>query len=167
MLVVVAGIKRSGSTWMFNVARIAMGHAGLSPQVGEYDLWRRRPDADLLIKSHRWHANMAEAADVILSSTRPIDEIRSSLARFYGRPPSGREMKTLRRHHRRWERVAGYSLRYECLLANPRHEVFRIVSALGLDVDVDAVYREVSKIRPPETGQDPTTLLFHNHRTSP
>lgn len=166
MIVVVAGMKRSGSTWMFNVARIALERAGIGFEVGEYDLYKAKPDANLLIKTHWWHGNLADDADVILSSERDVEDVYASLHRFWGRRPTGREVAKIVEHHRRWHKAADHRMSYGDLLADPAAAAAGIVAALGVDADPACVLADVQAIEPPASGQDAVTLLFHNHRTS-
>lgn len=165
MLIVVAGLKRSGTTWVYNVARVALTHADVEHTAGGdelYHTWDR--ESVLLVKTHWWHEGLATSADVILSSDRDVEHAHASLEHLLGREVTGRELAKVVEHHRRWDAAATWRMTYDDLAERPAATAKGLVAALGLDVDPDAVLREVESLRLPATGQDPVTMLFHNHR---
>lgn len=164
MIVVVGGMKRSGSTWLYNVARVAMRHAGIEPKVGEYDLFAQGAQPPLLIKQHWWKPDLAEAADVVLSSVRDVEGVYESLKAFWGREPTARELAKIVAHWQRWSEVANYEMPYEDLLGDPLSVAQWVVAVLGLDADPVAVLDEVNRIELPAEGKDPVTFYFANHR---
>lgn len=167
MLIVNAGMKRSGTTWMFNVARVALDQAGTEFTSGHdvlYHDWK--PGQTLLIKTHWWHEGLARAADVVLSSERDVEHMCASLGRLHGRQPSGPEIAKVVEHYRRWDAVATFRMTYRDMTDRPASTAAGIVEALSLTDQVDprAVLTEVETLRPPDDGQDPVTMLLANHR---
>lgn len=153
MDIVVAGIKRSGSTWMYNIVRIMMGN--------KHNIY----------KVHNYSKNMADSADVVLTSFRNPLDIKQSLLRFYSTIPKGAPAKKeynvekMLKHFRQWNRHSKYMMLFEhvgTMLA-----VENIAIALGYDGDLQKVLDEVNAIKPPtDKAYDPETCLFSNHITS-
>lgn len=165
MLTVVAGLKRSGTTWLYNVARIAYQHAGIAVAAGGDELYRSWDHhTPLLVKTHWWHERLATDATSILTSDRDVEDAYRSLARLFGRTPSGAEMAKIVEHARRWDAVATWRMTYTDL-ERPSETAKGIVAALDLDVDPARVLADVDSLQPPESGQDPVTLLFASHRS--
>lgn len=163
-MIVVGGMKRSGTTWMFNVIRVALNHAGKPYTVtGSLTEAKTLPGL-VLLKSH-WHReDVAARASLVFTSDRDPDEVFVSLERLQGRPLHERERTKIVQHYRRWRRISDYHMPYSRLLHDPPGVVADIVTVLGADADPWAVHDEVAAIQPPTEGQDPVSLYFANHR---
>lgn len=162
-LIVVGGMKRSGTTWMYNTIRVALDQAGerftVSGSLAEAKTLR----GTVLLKSHWYQPSVARMARLVFTSERNVLEVYESLTHLWGRPPTGAEMAKIVEHWRRWDQSADYRMRYGHLAKNPEGITREIIKVLGLRVDARRVHREVAKLEPPEEGQDPVTLLFWNH----
>lgn len=154
-LIVVAGLKRSGTTWMFNVVRLALPEFQTT---SNHDI----PPGDVILKTHWWNKKLAEHASLIFSSWRDPKEVRESLIRFEGGEPA---MGRILNHYEHWDEQAHYRMKYEDLLTNPREVVAEILSVLGSDADHDDILTRVSSIQPPEIGIDWETLYHAGHFT--
>lgn len=157
-------MKRSGTTWQYNVIRVALDHAGLDYVISGSLAEARTHKGRMLLKSHWWREDVQERASLVFTSDRNIDEVYASLERLRGEPPHERERTKILQHYRRWRRVSDYHMPYSRLLSEPETVCSEIIVTLGVDVDPGVVFEEVSAIRPPEKGQDPVTLYFSNHR---
>lgn len=163
-MIVVGGMKRSGTTWMFNVIRVALDHAGKAYTVTGSLAEAKKPSGLVLLKSH-WHrGDVAAQATKVFTSDRNVIEVFQSLERLWGRPPTGRELAKIVEHYRRWDRIADYRMPYGRLIEEPQAVVTEICMTLDLPVNPVRVFAEVSAIEPPKEGQDPVTLYFSNHR---
>lgn len=157
-------MKRSGTTWMYNVVRVAMNHRGLDYTISGSMAEAKKHKGRMLLKSHWWRQDVQRLATLVFTSDRDVEDVYRSLRRLWDRAPTGREMAKIVEHSRRWQRVSDYHMPYRLLLEDPRKACARIIDTLGYGVDPDAVFAEVSAIEPPEEGQDPVTLYFANHR---
>lgn len=89
MIVVVAGMPRSGSTWSFNVAQLALGSKRQSPRTlaadslpADADMFIRHPCRHLILKSHFPDGtvlNLLKRSEVVgLATVRdPVDASKS------------------------------------------------------------------------------------------
>lgn len=174
-VIAVTGIKRSGSTWMFNVARLAHEISGV-------EVWKGGPakaglDAigDLfydvyVVKEHQWKPELYMEADYILTSVRDHEEIRRSMKQFRGVEVAEMTMDAWFLDMHRWRVRSDYHMRFEDLESDPRKECWKIIEALDLDPDIltTHVMDELqSAMRPPDDArQDPDSLVFEDHYTS-
>ncbi len=89
VVVVAAGMPRSGSTWQYNCARLILKHLGLSNVTTgfvdtESSFFFNLMDEEqgsrvFLIKAHRFVVRLAQRADVILTSHRDLRDVFASL----------------------------------------------------------------------------------------
>lgn len=170
-VVVIGGIKRSGTTWQYNLVRLtllAMGrsvgvHRGirhLGQYEGDYD--------DLIMKTH-FHSDRAQAAaDIVFTSYRPVNDVRASLERFGRQSPDSDDIDKLVNHFRLWDKIADYRMEYNDLKSDPLKVTIETMEALGAtSLDPEKVLAAVNAIKPPsDKRQDPLTLYFSNHVTS-
>ena len=171
-VVMVGGMKRSGSTWIFNVARIALETIGHTYHThpGLRELKRYSGGADyLIVKSHWWTESAERLSDIVLTSVRDVDEVRASLSRFGRKPPSDEEMDKIIGHFERWNAVADYCMNYQDLVERPLIVVENLLEILGGTNELAPhVLEIVNSIKPPSDGhKDPDTLYFVNHITAP
>jgi len=163
-LIVIAGIKRSGSTWLFNAVRLMCEKKGSVYYDGAY---REGVDVDYYImKKHPFKLQLAQRADVILTSDRDRDEIRASLCRFYG--VKGMKMNGMIRALKEWNQHSSYCMQYEEMIKDKRKVLMDIKRALRFDnrVDINQIELELEDIQPPiDKDYDPKTFLFKNHIT--
>lgn len=173
-VVVVAGLYRSGSTFMYNAVRVLYKHAG-------HDVWgggtaafvtTDGTESDVyVVKEHRWIEELAGYADVILTSTRPLKDAYESMNRFKRGAVTWPETRAWVGWLGQWRPLAAYNMKYEWLAKDggPYTVVSDIASVLGLEnVNRRHVLRDLrSEMAPPKTKEkDPTTLVFANHYTS-
>lgn len=170
-VIVIGGIKRSGTTWQYNLVRLILvamersvgihrGIRHLGQYEGDYD--------DLIMKTH-FHSDRAQAAaDIVFTSYRPIEEVRASLERFGGQSPSSEEIDKLVHHFRLWNQIADYRMDYSDLVTDPLKVTTEIMEVLdATSLDPAQVLTEVNSVKPPSgKHQDPLTLYFSNHVTS-
>ena len=170
-LIVIGGIKRSGTTWQYNLVRLtllAMGRSvGIQRGRRHLDQYEGGYD-DLIMKSH-FHSDFAQAAaDVVFTSYRPIGEVKASLERFGGKSLGTEEIDLLIRHYRLWDQVADYRMEYEDFIRDPLKVTVEIMQVLDAgSLDPAQLLAEVNSIKPPSNErQDPVSLYFSNHVTS-
>jgi len=146
MLILSAGIYRSGSTWMFNVAR------------------KLRPDAEV-VKVHGPHED--RECDMVLTSRRDPVTMMASLVRFGCKDP-WHDLSESLRFYRHWSKhpKLAYDMSFEDMVADKPKTVRELATALGSTMDPEEVLSMVEAMKPPPEGIDPLTNLHWNHVTS-
>ena len=171
LLVVVAGIPRSGSTWMFNAVKAILEtqeQAVVSQWIEE-----KRPfsaEAVNLVKVHAPDSELKSEADIVLSSFRDLRDIAASVIAM-GWADEGQALGTIdaiRLAHDFWSSGSVLDVPYEVLKENPFRIVKALASAMGIRLTDCKVSEVVSSI--PHTakaigpgGYDPVSLLHERH----
>jgi hypothetical protein len=169
-IVLSAGMPRSGSTWLFNAARLLLRRAegdGLSSGwVGDWPSLQQ--GRTVLLKLHDFDAPLVRRADVVLYSYRDVRDVLASSKRKFGTPPSVEAAKRLLEHDRRWRQAARLVMRYESMLADPAAVVKELAEVLEIrNVNSAAVVEEIRALDASATagGYDRETLLHPGHVT--
>lgn len=165
MTIIVAGIKRSGSTAQYNMIRLALNNAGIDYELrqdgnGVIDFRRNS-----LIKRHPYHKTLADLATHIFLTDRPDIGIYNSLWRFNQKEPVQNRIDRMRKDLDLWRGHEHLEQHYNLIKLNPRKCIGQIIEYLGIEADGAQVYKEFINLKPPKEGQDPETLMFHNHIT--
>lgn len=185
-IIIVAGMYRSGSTWLFNCVRNALIAAELPfDQTGSCDVpgWNQTDKPILLVKAHEFVKEAADESHVILTSVRNIQDALGSWNRF--RP---HEQKTLSdaadwsNNLSKWRNHLNhrYCMDFDGFPFNTKENVTRITKlVIHKHIDfyyqypidpvlLDKVMRLNENTTPPsELEYDPTTFYFKNHITKP
>jgi len=160
MIVVVAGIKRSGSTAQFNMVRLVLEeHFSEINLTG--DLMELKPGVNI-VKMHRFDQALYNKADYIFTTNRSDQDILKSLSKF-----SKNEEKPLakmREYLNKWRRRSQH-MDYHEIVLHPGECIEKISEVMELPVDLDKVTKDFKAIKPPAEGYDPKTFLFSNHIT--
>lgn len=172
-VIVVAGLPRSGSTWLFNAARLVLGTDGPPPYaawVGDYRP-RTATAAVHLVKLHL-PDQLTFPCNRILTSDRPIEACVASLIRMgwlaseAGVVDRGRRFLLSLRDH--WRARSDLEVAYEDILARPARVVAQVADTLGRAVgpaEAERIAGVLAALRAPEAGPyDPVTLLHPRHR---
>jgi hypothetical protein len=170
-LVLCAGIPRSGSTWLFNAARLLLERRGPVTSGWIEDVGRSPdPDATTLIKLHGFDERLATRADVVLTSRRDLVEIAASAVRLGWISDRGAAdfIDGVVAQHAAWAAYASYELAYERLRGGAAGVVGEVGAALGVEVDPRDAAEIGERIdRFSYTGAsgtyDPVTLLHPRH----
>ena len=160
--IIISGLPRSGSTWQYNIVRIALIHAGYSVYgswVGDYDFLNKSEYH--IIKTHSLNKNIQEAWK-IFTSVREFKGVKESLQRI-GWYES--DKKIISSYHK-WTEcciVADYIMSYSDMILNKLSITKNIINILGLSVCPVKVLNEVKGLNLPQVYYDKITLLHHNH----
>ncbi len=170
-IILSAGMPRSGSTWVFNAARLLLRSKG-DLGSGWIEDWATIPRAPtVLVKVHAHDPFLARSAHAILYSFRDIRDALASRKRMFGIDPTLEDARQWLKFDRRWREQAAVTVRYESMLADPVGTVADLASALGLsDADPAGVLRQLAQIdhQTPHIGlgaYDRETLLHRGHIT--
>lgn len=170
-MVLSAGMPRSGSTWLFNAARLLLrrscGGDLASGWVGDwYQLPRRRT---LLLKLHDFDPFLARHAHVVLYSYRDVRDALASSRRKFGIEPMPDLARRWIQDDRRWRSTAHFVLRYESMRENPAEALARLAAVLQAgDVCPEEVLAELATLQPAGDSPHPyhpETLLHVGHIT--
>lgn len=172
-LILSAGMQRSGSTWLYNVARFV-----LEQNLGGEDFWsgwiEDRPPGiakkAILVKMHNFDADQVAAAHVILYCYRDIRDVLASAYRTWGIPPSLDMADALVDQFNHWMPAQNCLVRYDEMMSRPDLAIKRIAAALGHEVDVPEVKRQLAGLSydspGPRSKEHHLVNLFHpNHIT--
>ncbi len=174
-IVLVAGMPRSGSTWMFNAARMLLEHG--EDRVHAAWVADRDPGDPArlhLVKAHR-PAEVDFTADLVLTTWRPFEDCLVSLVRIGWLAPSaeailarGREIRSLYRH---WAARSDLEIAFAEITDDPAGALRRLSAVLGQIVPEDRFARIEAELRalsaPASGGYDKRTLLHPRHRAAP
>lgn len=161
---VIAGIKRSGSTAAYNIARLGLMQAGYKVNIHGQDYKPRTvPDREVdICKIHPYRKYIAKAASHIILTDRDNKGILESLERMWGSGDPGR-IKSMRKDLAAWGSHDHIMLEYDLLMQNETQYIEKILDYLDLDVSVKIVQEKFNQIEPPEDEYDPVTCLFPRH----
>lgn len=174
-LILITGIKRSGSTWMYNVVRELYrmgGYKVYGAFVDEIDRERAKAADVVVIKTHPYVHPLAGLADLILYSYRSVEGIKASLRKMGLEDDATVHWDGMLRQANLWSDVADYHMRFDDMMSDKEAEVQRIIDLLSPQIApspsicrvvVDAVERMRESAVP--GTHDPETLLHQGHQT--
>ncbi len=170
-IILSAGMPRSGSTWLFNAARLLLcaSEDPSSGWIGDFACLPKKPL--MLLKVHDHDPFLARHARTILYSYRDVRDALASSKRKFATEPTLELARQWLISDRRWREQATFVLRYESMLADPARSVRDLARALKLPVaDADAVCRQLGQVeyQPARAGlgsYDRETLLHPGHVT--
>ena len=172
-LLLVAGMPRSGSTWLYNVIRLALEDVIAGAQIWSgwtEDLDRASGERTKLVKLHDFDEILAAEADIIIYSYRDIRDVIASSYRMWGTAPTVEHAQSLVSQFQHWYDRCNVLIRYDELIARPLQIVTRVTAALGIHPDPAKIVERLRPLSslPPESATDSyhrTTLYHRNHLT--
>lgn len=168
MIVVIAGIKRSGSTAQYNMVRLI-----LEKHFDHVHVTGRPTDIQgecTIVKIHTFDTKLFRSAKHIFTTDRNRKEVRQSLQRF--KRGDVKTMKKMNEHLRKWRTQNGnrttLHFSYTAIVNDPRLCIQLIATKMKLPVNVDQILEEFLAIKPPTDKEyDERTMMFNNHITKP
>ena len=168
-------MPRSGSTWLFNAARLLLARSGQSVRsawVADYDPGAAPACAVHLVKLH-WPEQLVFPSDLVLTTRRDIADCVASLVRmgWVGDDPAAIRAAALRQQivYRHWQERSRLEVLYRDILGAPAGEVQRIAACLGVTItgsQAGELAARLAAMTPPDAGSfDPVTLLHPRHRS--
>ena len=170
--ILVAGIHRSGSTWVYNAVRLLLIERGtpfLSAWIADYD--RANPAPIHLVKAHHL-AEVTFEPDITLTTLRRRIESVASLVRIGWVKDIPAEIvkadKRLERLYNDWNARTDLETAYSDILQTPAAAVARIAECLGFDMrqaTYDRIAQDLLEQKSPKSDTyDKVTLIHPNHR---
>jgi hypothetical protein len=175
MRYLIAGMNRSGSTWLYNVVRLLLVRAGAEDLGAGWvddrgELLRHRT---VVLKVHVFDPTLLVEPYVVLTSHRDLRDVAASLARKFKLPATLEMTRFVFEQYERWAELARFDMRYEDMLIDPAKMVGRVADAIGLAVGAgeittiaDEVELSKTTIRADSRGFDPKSLLHAGHITN-
>lgn len=173
--IVIAGMRHSGSTALFNIIRLALEQAGVPFSSGYSENPVHQKELALakglkLIKTHEFRDDVARAENLIITTRRDLrDSVASAKRR--GFPLMDRVggeteyAKYNRALHDIWLPYSDFVFDYERFMQAPAEEIRKVLDCLGLDMaSAEKIHRTVNDL---PTDQYQKTLLSPTHITDP
>ncbi len=173
--VVVAGMRHSGSTALFNIVRLGLAANGMEPLAGysEFEGFvqkARHSRSPTIIKTHEFRDDVLEIASIVLTTKRDLRDTVASGARrkFYllrEHETPANYAKYNRMLHDAWAPHSHYEFSYERYRNSPLDVAREVFNLLGLDESrVEEIVQDVETL---PVDQYKTTLLSPTHITDP
>ena len=164
MHVIAAGLRRTGSTWLYNVARL--GYAK-NPTAAGFGPVKHFPEHYEVIKSHAFCESYRPhlKSCTVLMSVRDPRDIAASAIRHGEIPDIDFFLKKEYHNYLQWRPYVNLEIRYEDIAEHPIQTIENILNILGSKKDPIQVATEVKNLPFPEY-HDPLTELWHNHVTN-
>lgn len=171
-LILMAGNPRSGSTWQYNLVRLALMQAGYKVYASDVGKYIPSTKADYhIVKLHLIDIPLIKKAHLIFNSSRDFEGIKRSFRRIYG---YYKEKEIVRNFllWMEWEKYSNYDMSYGEFMSNKMKVIEDIINTLKLkNLDKKKLLEEMDSLRNPSgkdfsKGRDPVTLLHPNHISS-
>lgn len=168
MIITISGIKRSASTVQFNIVRLILERDYDVQVFGEPYCDFEPGDKVHLVKQHRYDRHLAEKADHVFLTNRNFNDVKDSLERFSEEEAGWHRICEFYKWLTLWSLHSdpAHYFEYARWKSDPLGWVRRHIRLLGSDANPSDILKQVKALKPPKQGQDPKTLLFHNHITS-
>lgn len=180
MKIVVTGIYRTGTTWLFNAVRLMLRESGYDVRPFFYSTEHEYREAQhSIVKVHAWYPHLKDEADLILTTYRPLNEISLSMEYLKGRTESQFEnacrndlLMDFCDDHLKWKEHAAYTMDYPTMTRNPEQIIYELnlvlVKRFGPKVYLSEeqqknVVVKLSELKAPTEGFDPETLMTSTH----
>lgn len=163
-IVTIAGIPRSGTTFAYNVVRIALavkyGWHQVAFGCGLRVAGTQKPAA--AVKQHDFDPRLQQLSTQIIHSTRNYDSALESMRRMDSQTTLTIAEMTV--NHRSWAPYATFTFEHSQLARGKLALVTSLVDHIGSQAIPKEVLEMVESLRPPTSGgPDPITLLMPNH----
>ncbi len=135
-LILAAGMRRSGSTWLYNVARLLLLRHTPDPSDVSAgwidDLCDKERKLINLWKLHPYDQEVVNQAQTVLYCYRDIRDVIASLQRKFGIKPTIDVATELLTEFDRWVACADVVLKFEHMLTHQEESIVAVAHALGI-----------------------------------
>jgi LPS sulfotransferase NodH len=155
-LIVIAGMHRSGSTWLYNVTRYACINAGKTTYgdfINSYREWSDLTVADVhVIKAHLFIPELCDRADAVLATVRDLRDAVASMVRRGLIHDSVDDVAECARsliddEYAPWRQWTNLELKYEDIIRDRTAAAAQVLDIIGLaHLDAAEVVRDVDKL---------------------
>jgi len=172
-VILVAGVPRSGSTWLFNATRLIIERSN-TPLHAAWcaDYQADHPAPVHLVKVHRDEQAKAFSPTIILTTKRPTEDCIASLIRMGWVSGNDQAIRKAWAGHNKlylfWKQRSDLEVDYDQIVNAPEAAITTIAKVLEVpldDVTIADIARELRALQAPSgSTYDPKTLLHPNHR---
>jgi hypothetical protein len=172
-IILSAGMPRSGSTWLYNAARLLLGLK--LPKSDLSSGWVEDIDIIpkgklLLLKIHIFDERWLSQSSLTLYSYRDVRDALASNKRKFGTEPTLHLAKRFIENDERWRAVSAYNLRYERMIAKPLIVLAELAEVLEISSDCRGILEEINRLDynddgPKNDNYHMINLLHRNHIT--
>jgi hypothetical protein len=171
-IILVAGVPRSGSTWLYNAARQILERTPGGLHATWIDDYHADDPAPIhLVKVHQ-PDQLTFDPDLVLTTRRPTEACLASLIRMGWLDNLPDRARASWKHHRQlydhWARQSDVEIPYEQIMNAPLDALGDLASVMGQTLSPAAlseIATSLAALKAPDTGKyDPRTLLHPNHR---
>lgn len=160
-LILITGAPRSGSTWQYNVVRLALRQAGHTVYGAWVDDYDESVEAEYhIVKIHGYDNELRKKAYKIFTSIRNFKGIKQSLKRMGWYKTDAHVIGYMAKWLLWWP-SADCITNFENISLD---ETARIIVNLNLDVRALDIFDDMIDVTPPKKGEyDKVTLLHPRH----
>jgi hypothetical protein len=162
--IVISGLRRSGSTWVYNIVRIAISLKYNEITAG-YGKKFCQGNKKSVIKLHEFCAECLENKPIVISSIRdPRDMAASAIRRGICTDPVT-FLSQEKINYEKWKKYINLQIRYEDIVKDKIKEANKILKKIKINVNAQTVVEVVDRIKP-EDRHNKVTQLWPNHITN-
>jgi hypothetical protein len=177
ILVLCAGMPRSGSTWLYNAARLIFLNSDLTHDITNYgwvgDLYALERKRRMIVKIHDYSDKLCrlEVPKIVLYSYRDLRDALASAKRKWGQNPSIELADHYIKNDIKWQKNSDFIMRYEEMIKNPHAILSRLSDFLSLPgIDVTKIISQINDLSYEGPGKKNQTynminLLHKGHIT--
>lgn len=173
LVVLVAGVPRSGSTWVYNATRYLFEHGGAKVYgswIGDYSPEEHQDCPIHIVKLHT-PEQLKTDYDLIITTNRPLEDRLASLVRMGWLAADEEKIKSSAvgqvKLEKYWSRLTDLEVSFNEIIKDPVNAVLKIASATGVLCTFEQAVEiagKLSRMRVPESDQpDPVTLIHPKH----
>ena len=180
-----AGLRRSGSTWLFNVVRIILNKKFNSVKSIFASNNKDITDQDL-IKIHHFNESIANKSKLIFITIRDFREVVASCIRRNAANESNSQitndsgyvidfenlndikdfLNREKTNFELWKSRANLIIPFHYMQTNKAKTIRTIANEIKIEINEQEILEEVESLKVPEKLCDPTTFLWANHITN-
>jgi hypothetical protein len=169
IIILSAGMQRSGSTWLYNAARLLLTNSPLTRDITSYgwigDLPTIPRKRIMLIKIHAFDDRIMniDARKIILYSYRDIRDVLASSKRIWNQEPSVDLAAHLINNDLLWRRCADFIMRYESMICDQHAMLKELASFLKINkVETYEIISQIGQLNYDNTGRKNQTYHMEN-----
>ena len=174
MLVVCAGVHRSGSTWLYNAVRLILIDSGKSVYGCFATNYDPKNEAEAhVVKTHNFVDSLNENADFVFTSKRDLRDIVASAVRRNLIDESDALPyleKIMKREYEPWKRHSNLEIGYERMIRKKKPDyIKKLAEIMGIeDINPSEIIGKIESLTVPQSEEDfdEETQLHFGHITN-
>lgn len=178
IVILSAGMQRSGSTWLYNTARLLLMRSPLTKTITGFgwigDLSKLPMKKIMLLKIHWFSQKNLDLVlpEIILYSYRDIRDALASIKRIWNHEPSLELADRLIESDQQWRSHAHFIMRYESMMSDREGTLLALSDILKIngDINIQEILAEIDALKYENQGDKKPSyhmanLLYKNHIT--